>query len=306
VLSIVLSVRNTRHLAALCLSSMARAIGALGWPPAEFLLIDDASEPAQGVPQLFADFRQRLPSGVPATVMRFKQRQHYTRALAYGFSAARGDQVLFVSHDMLLTAEYVRTLLAVAALDRSIGLVRGTSPYVDGFPQHVVCPPGPIRNFDELEAFARSVSASAGLRYEEDPFLTGDSMLIKREVLDRIGVFDPRYPGYFGDVDFGLRLLRAGFRMVCAKGAWLGHEGAGVYKDQSQRTGGRRGAVRDDRMAAVADAYRLFREKWDPTLPPEYPVAGLDFARLRSVPPPAGGEFVPPMAPPDASVCEVT
>ena len=35
--------------------------------------------------------------GVKVMEMHFKQHQHYTRALAYGFSAAKGKQVLFVS-----------------------------------------------------------------------------------------------------------------------------------------------------------------------------------------------------------------
>ena len=305
-ISIVLSVRNTARSSAQCLSSLLRAQTALGTANVEYILIDDASDAAHQIPALFAQFRQQLPQGVRSTVLRFKEHQHYTRALAQGFSIAKGRQVLFVSHDMLITAEYIRTLLAVAAADDAIGLVRGTSPYVDCFPQHQVHPPFQIRTFEDLDAFAEYVSAYWGLHVEEDQLLTGDSMLIKREVFDKVGVFDPRYFGYFGDVDFGLRVQRAGFKMVCAKGAWLWHEGAGAYKDLSATAHQDFSVVHANRMRTVNDAYVLFREKWDPSLPPQYRgVASIDFNRLRALPPLPGGEIQPPVMP-NPAVCEVS
>jgi GT2 family glycosyltransferase len=310
-ISVVLSVRNNSEQAANCLNSLTRALVKLKLA-VEFILIDDNSDPAQNIPQLFEHFRQQVGAGGGAhangpkvTAMLFKQQQHYTRALAYGFSAAKGRHVLFVSHDMLVTAEYVRTLLAVAASSESIGLVRGTSPFVDCFPEHRIVPPLPIRHFEDLDAFAGYVSEYNGLSWTEDHLLTGDSMLIKREALDKIGVFDPRYFGYFGDIDFGLRLQRAGLKMVCAKGAWLWHEGQGAYKDQARQTQTDYQVIHRKRMEVVNAAYIAFREKWDQTMPPNYPgTAAIDFAKLRTVPSPAGGEFQAAISP-DPAICEI-
>src|SRR5687768_4111860 len=120
-ISVVLSVRNNSQQAANCLSSIGRALLQLK-VPVEFILIDDNSDPQQNITQMFEHFRAMVGTGPgtsgtgpKVTTMLFKQQQHYTRALAYGFSAAQGRHVLFVSHDMLLTADYVRTLMAVAA-----------------------------------------------------------------------------------------------------------------------------------------------------------------------------------------------
>jgi len=314
--SVVLSVRNNVQQAANCLSSMTRALMQLKLP-VEFILIDDNSDAQQNVPQLFEQFRKEIGGGGAAaggaaasggpkvTRMLFKQQQHYTRALAYGFSAARGRHVLFVSHDMLITAEYVRTLMAVAASSDAIGLVRGTSPFVDCFPEHCIMPPVPIRSFDDLDAFARFVADYYGLAWTEDRLLTGDSMLIKREVFDKIGVFDPRYFGYFGDIDFGLRVQRAGFKMVCAKGGWLWHEGQGAYKDQARQTQTDYKIIHEKRMQVVNAAYLEFRAKWDPSLPPKYPGTGpIDFVKLRAASPPQGGDFQAPITP-DPAICDV-
>jgi GT2 family glycosyltransferase len=302
-ISVVLAVRNNRAAVTNCLSSILQTFNSLGLPEVEYVFVDDASDPQQGIGGLFAEFRAQLPATARFIGMQFTQQQHYTRGLAYAFSAAKGKEILFVSHDMLLTVAYVRTLLAVAALDQSIGLVRGCSPYVDCFPQHQVAPPFNIRTYDDLNSFAEFVSRYWGLNWVEDRLLTGDSMLIKREAIDKIGVFDPRYFGYFGDIDFGLRLQRAGMKLVCAKGAWLWHEGAGAYKDQAAQEGKDVREIHARRMEVVNAAYRLFRDKWDPNLPPNYPgTDALDLERLRLLPPSTADAAIPPVQPDPAFV----
>jgi len=196
--------------------------------------------------------------------------------------------------------------MSVAALDAKIGLVRGTSPYVDCFPEHLIAPPFPLRNFDDVDLFARYVAEYYGLQYVDDRLLTGDSMLITRAALDKVGTFDPRYFGYFGDIDFGLRVQRAGLRMVCAKGAWLFHEGAAAYKDKAAKTQQEYAEVHRARMQVVNEAYRAFRDKWDKRLAPEY-VGSVDvipFESLRNVPAPQGGEFQAMIAPPP-DICTI-
>jgi GT2 family glycosyltransferase len=304
-LTVMCSFHNARERAGTLLQSFLRTFGAIG-KSVEFILIDDDSDPQQQIPALFSNFRSQIPQEVKITQLLFTQHQHYTRALAYGFSLAKGNSVLFVSHDMIINSEYVRTLLSVAALDESIGLVRGVSPYVDAFAQHHVPAPFNLRNFEDVESFGRFVSGYWGLQYVEDRLLTGDSFLVKRSVLDKIGTFDPRYFGYFGDIDFGLRVQRAGFKMVCAKGAWLYHEGAAAYKDQSQQSNVNMQEVIEKRMQIVNAAYHLFRDKWDKTMATAYHRTTdlIPLERLRHVPAPSGGEFQPFMTP-DPAICTI-
>ena len=44
------------------------------------------------------------------------------------------------------------------------------------------------------------------------------------EVLDDYPYWVGKKFGYFGDIDYGVRAHLAGFKLVCAKGAWLFHE----------------------------------------------------------------------------------
>ena len=47
-------------------------------------------------------------------------------------------------------------------------------------------------------------------------------MLIKREVIEKIGYFDEIFsPGYWEESDYCRRAYRVGYRSVCAKGAYI-------------------------------------------------------------------------------------
>jgi GT2 family glycosyltransferase len=305
ILSVVIAFRNNAKTAANVLRTTLRALRQLGLGDVEFVLIDDHSDPTHGIPQLLREFRAQLPADARMVELHFKEHQHYSRALAQGFSIARGEQVLFVSHDMMVTAPYIQGLLDVASLDPSFGLVRGTSTYVDCFPEHTFVPPFPVTTLEQLDAFANYVRSHFQQQWVEDRLLTGDSMLIKREVFNRIGVFDPRYFGYFGDIDFGLRLQRAGFKMVCAKGAWLWHEGAAAYTVQAPEGSKEYASIHAARMRVVAQAYQLFREKWDPSLPADYRGHdALPLDALRKLPAKSERDFQPSVAP-DPRVCEI-
>src|SRR5262245_52700481 len=108
-LSVIVSIHNAREQALNLFRSVLRTFA--NWEPRdlEFLLIDDRSDQRYQIPALTSEFRKQLKPGVKCTEFLFTEHQHYTRALAYGFSAAKGNNVLFVSHDMVINADYVRT-----------------------------------------------------------------------------------------------------------------------------------------------------------------------------------------------------
>jgi GT2 family glycosyltransferase len=282
-ISVIVPARNGKFYTANCLASLLYTFNRLGAnQDVEYILIDDNSDPEQGICDQFLRFRKNTPA--PVKIVRFKQRRYYAWGCAYGLACAKGSAVLFLSYDMCLTPDYLRTVTNVAALDETFGLIRGTSPYTDLFPQYRVVCPMPLRGFDDMANFAEFVARYHGLAHTEDFLLTGDAMLIKRSLLDKIGSFDTRFPfGYFSDVDFGIRCVRAGFKMVCAKGAWLHHEGAGAYKDEAVTKNIDINLVYTERMNNVQACFSAFRDKWDKSLPPVYiNTIDMNFPYLRS------------------------
>lgn len=294
-LTFVIPARSQREMTAECLASTLGSVRQLGLDSiADFVLLDDNSEPADGINDLFRAFRQQ--SGRPTAIYRFKQRQHYSRILAHALSFAQGENVFFISNDMVVTPHWMRTLLSVAALDRTFGIIRGTAQIVDSHPEHQFIPPFPLRSSDDIVNFSAYMAQTVGLLHEEDQLLSGDAVLVRRALIDAIGVGDTRYYAYFGDIDYGLRAQRAGFKLVCASGAWLEHRGQGYVKAEAAQSKATMEQQHTKRMATVQDAYLMFRQKWDPTLPEKY--AGTqdwNFDRLRTLTRPKGWDYIAPI-----------
>ena len=293
-ITVLVAARNSPQSTSNCLGSLVQSLNDLGSPACEFVLIDDGSATEHGIAQLFRGFRSSV--NFPTRIVRCRQREHYNHVMALGLSLALGELVLFVSHDMIVTPDYVQTLLRVAGLDPMFGIVRGTSTHIDGFPQHVCRPPFPLRRYEDVALFSSYVAKYCGLATVEDPYLIGDSMLITRRVIDQIGVFDTRPYGFLGDIDFGLRAQRAGFKLVCAKGSWLFHEGGQNRGEVPQPA---YPSIEEYVMEAVKAAYVKFRQKWGPQLPESYPshnIMDFDFPRLRTQPTPATGEYEPALS----------
>ncbi len=259
-ISINLPARNSPEWTRRALASIYFSVTRLGWEKQiDAILLDDQSAAELGIVPLFQEIRTQTK--IPTRIVRFDHRQHYSRVLAAGISLARGEKVFFLSNDMIFTPDFFRVLMEVSNLDPAIGIVRGTSAYTDSHPEHIVRPPFALRSLDDVNLFSQYAAVHWKQAYVEDAVLSGDAILINRALIDAIGVVDSRYYGYFGDVDYGLRAMRAGFKLVCAKGAWLHHEGAGYVQDQARRDASDAAAAHAARMQIVQNAYAEFRAK---------------------------------------------
>ncbi len=61
---------------------------------------------------------------------------------------------------------------------------------------------------------------------EETPFITGCSMMVKRNVFETVGMLDDRYYLYLEDVDFCLRAQRAGYKTLYVPSSKVWHMNA--------------------------------------------------------------------------------
>jgi len=275
--SIIVPARNNQAFTSTCLGSILFAVSRLNLA-CEFILIDDASEEGENIIEVFKQHRANAIAH-HCKIVRSRKHQHYSGVFSIGLHLSTRDVIFFISNDMLVTPSFLEALLLVSSLSRDIGIVRGTSNYTDSHPEHQVEPPDPVTTYPDVENFSRNQFNLKTCTYVEDNLLSGDAVLVKRSLVERIGVLDLRFFGYFGDVDYGLRTQLAGFKLVCAKGAWLYHEGAGHVKRQLERD---KQAKFEDlyakRMALVEAAYQEFRSKWHIDGPPS--CAGLRSAEF--------------------------
>jgi GT2 family glycosyltransferase len=268
VLSIIVPARNKHDFTASCLGSILHSVTRLNLN-AEFILVDDASDADERILDVFRQHRANAV-GHTVKIVRSKKWQHYSGVFSIGLSQATREIIFFISNDMLVTPTFLEAQLLVSSLSREIGIVRGTSNHADSHPEHTVASPDTARSYQELEAFSRSVFNANTCRFTEDRVLSGDAILIKRDLVERIGVLDLRFFGFFGDIDYGMRAHLAGFKLVCAKGAWLYHEGSGHVKREMEKMGASWEVRQAERMKLVDAAYQVFRNKWKLQHPVSY------------------------------------
>ena len=280
--SIIIPARNGFQATSICLGTVLYSVSRLNLN-CEFILVDDASADSEQIQEVFRQHRASA-RGHETKIIRSRKHQHYSGVFSIGLHFATRDVVFFISNDMMVTPTFIQALLLVSSLSRNFGIVRCTSNDTDSHPEHRVEPKEHPKEYRDVDDFSRNVFNSIGCGHVEDRILSGDAILLKRELIDRIGVLDLRFFGYFGDIDYGMRAHLAGFKLICAKGAWLLHEGSGHVKSEMVRHSINLEQARERRMALVEKAYSEFREKWDPALPltwagGEY-MAPVDFMQL--------------------------
>jgi hypothetical protein len=275
----------------------------------EFILADDHSDDAHAVVPVIRGFAAAIRAtgndGVRA--MRFCRQVHYAHGLAYTFSLARGEEIFFLSHDMIVTPDCVDELRAVSSASPSIGVIRPTSAHMDWAGACKFKPSQPPKTIEDVFAISSQVRGEFPGQMTDWPMLIGDAMWVRRAVIDRIGVFDTGFYGFWADIDYGVRLYRAGFRHAIARGAWLHHEGNGAAKEAAL-SGGR--PLQENQLEMITHvnaAYERFRQKWDPSLPPAFrDMRRHHFDRLNKPPAsPVASDFQPQIPPPSDLVEEL-
>jgi GT2 family glycosyltransferase/glycosyltransferase involved in cell wall biosynthesis len=136
----------------------------------------------------------------------------------------RYDAVLLNS-DMTAEPGWLACLQYAGSRGKHIGIVGGRLLYRDNRIQYA----GTVRNLGAPEWFDhryRFKPANFGAAQVSQLVLaaTGACMYIKRELIERIGLFDEAYPMAYEDVDYCLRAWESGFQVAYAPSAVLYHD----------------------------------------------------------------------------------
>src|SRR6185437_12181045 len=129
-----------------------------------------------------------------------------------GLRHARGELVAFVDADGFAAPDWLRRVVASFEQDRGIGGVASTVFYADN-PLVLNGAGGTVNR----QGWAADLSMNES--YEDAELATealypmGCGMAFTREALERVGAFDERMVNYYDDVDYGIRVWRAGYRV---------------------------------------------------------------------------------------------
>jgi len=225
--SIVIPVHNAMDAVATCLKSLAEHTSARH----EVILVDDASDVE--CRQLLDEF---VAARANARLMRHAQRAGYTRSANAGWRAARGEYVVLLNSDTVVTPGWLERLVACGESDPAIGLV---GPLSNAASWQSVPERFDAQGDWRINALPTGWSAAdvaevvtqAAPRYPRLPLLNGFCLAVKRSVGETIGYFDEEaFPeGYGEENDYCLRASAAGFQLAVADDAYVFHAKSQSY-----------------------------------------------------------------------------
>ena len=90
---------------------------------------------------------------------------------------------------------------------------------------------GAIKN----PAYLQSANSASTLQPREVSFASGCAMLIRRQVLEQVGGFDPRFFMYVEDLELCLRIMQAGWKIRYVPDAIVKHKVQGSYRKKGEK-----------------------------------------------------------------------
>lgn len=147
-----------------------------------------------------------------------------------GISIANGDNVLLLNNDTIVTPNWLFNLDSALWSNSEIGAVGCLSNYVSNAQRIAV-------NYSDITSmidFAKYFNISDKEKYEVRGKLIGFCLLIKKEVIDKIGLLDEQFfPGNYEDDDYCIRMLKAKYKLLLCKDTFIHHFGSKSFKDNN-------------------------------------------------------------------------
>ena len=149
----------------------------------------------------------------------------FVKATNQGVAASDAPLVCLMNNDTIATSGWLEEMVSVMESYPEIGVVNPSSNTLGQYPGRG----------EKIDSYAVSLGRFKG-QVQEMYAARGFCMLIKREVIDKIGFLDETYGlGYFEETDYSARAGRAGFRIVRAKGAYVYHKEETTFKDLADK-----------------------------------------------------------------------
>lgn len=251
-LSLVTVSWNVRDLLAACLESTLASLQGCGFEY-ELLVVDNAS--TDGSAELV---RQRFPQ---VRLLANADNKGFAAGNNQALGQAVGRYVVLLNPDTLVQDDALSTMLRFLQEHPQVGMVGPRLVYADGRFQHAAFrfPSLPQTFLDFFPLHYRLLESALNGRYPRasyeagQPFavdhVLGACMMVRREVLEQVGVLDEGFFMYCEEIDWAMRMQRAGWQVYCVPAASVVH-----YAGQSTRQ------FRDEMFVALwASRLRLFR-----------------------------------------------
>jgi GT2 family glycosyltransferase len=164
----------------------------------------------------------------------------WIRSINKGLELSKDSEyVSFQNDDTVFTEGWLEEVVGVFENDPGIAIVNPEWEKPDGA---------------DINRYALDIKKKYAGRTVDMDWCRGHCFVVKREVVDKLGGFDPVYiPVYYDDRDYSLKAIEAGYRCVKAKGAFVDH----VRNVTMKKT------MRQDKISDLMERNgRIFYKRW--------------------------------------------
>jgi O-antigen biosynthesis protein len=149
-----------------------------------------------------------------------------------GINAASGDSILLLNNDTIVTPNWLTNMLTCLYSSEAIGAV-GPVTNNCAYSQRIKTT---YTNIEEIQQFAKEFNKLDKTKWNYSLKLIGFCMLIKREIIEKIGLLDERFtPGNFEDDDYSFRIWSAGYQLIICRDTFIHHFGSISFGEKSKQ-----------------------------------------------------------------------
>jgi len=145
-----------------------------------------------------------------------------------GIELAEGEYVLLLNNDVILTDGWLSKMVQIAESDDKIGMVAPCTNHASG--RQVVTFTATEEDDDKIQEFSKTILTKNAGKWISVSRVIGFCMLIKREILFKVGVLDELFgPGGYEDYDYCMRIKHEKYDIVIATDTFIFHIGGKGY-----------------------------------------------------------------------------
>ncbi|EGT4050012.1 glycosyltransferase, partial [Clostridioides difficile] len=164
------------------------------------------------------------------TVIYNNENLGFPKGCNQGIKIAKGDNILLLNNDTIVTPNWLSNMNKALWSSKEIGAVGTVSNYCS-YNQEIHVN---YNNIEEMLEFAYNFNKSNTSLWYYRNKLIGYCLMIKKEVLDKVGLLDEIFtPGNFEDDDISFRMLLSGYKLFLCKDTFIHHFGSISFKSSN-------------------------------------------------------------------------
>jgi GT2 family glycosyltransferase len=238
--SIIILTYNNLDYTRQCLESIsAKTV----YPNYEIVIVDNASSDGT------VDYLQTYATSHPnVQLVLNKENRGFSAGNNQGVTASKGQYIVYLNNDTVVTSSWLSGLISHLR-DPAVGAVGPVTNSAGNESKIGV----DYSDISELHNFARRYTRAHDGEAFDIRMLALYCMLVRRSVIDDVGLLDERFGvGMYEDDDFSLRIRQKGYRILCAEDVYVHHWGSASFSQLA--------AERYQRLQR--ENRQIFEEKW--------------------------------------------